>query len=259
MAVIGIDLGTTNSLACVYRDGKAELIENELGSLMTPSCVSVLEDGTILVGAAAKERLISHPDRTAASFKTWMGTEKTYSLGGRSFLPHELSALVLKKLADDARRFLGEEIEEAIISVPAYFNDNQRCATKLAAELAGLPVKRLINEPSAAALCYSHATGREDCRLLLVDFGGGTLDVSVVDCFENIIEIVAVAGDNHLGGNDVDQAIVDYVCRENGIALDSLSPDCRARLFSLAEAAKLHLSQTDMALPMVLRYFKTKC
>ncbi|WP_162611340.1 Hsp70 family protein [Anaeromassilibacillus sp. An200] len=253
MAVIGIDLGTTNSLACVYRDGKAELIENELGSLMTPSCVSVLEDGTILVGAAAKERLISHPDRTAASFKTWMGTEKTYSLGGRSFLPHELSALVLKKLADDARRFLGEEIEEAIISVPAYFNDNQRCATKLAAELAGLPVKRLINEPSAAALCYSHATGREDCRLLLVDFGGGTLDVSVVDCFENIIEIVAVAGDNHLGGNDVDQAIVDYFCRENGIALDSLSPDCRARLFSLAEAAKLHLSQTDMALPMVLR------
>ena len=155
MAVIGIDLGTTNSLACVYRDGKAELIENELGSPMTPSCVSVLEDGTVLVGAAAKERLISHPDRTAASFKTWMGTEKTYSLGGRSFLPHELSALVLKKLADDARRFLGEEIEEAIISVPAYFNDNQRCATKLAAELAGLPVKRLINEPSAAALCYS--------------------------------------------------------------------------------------------------------
>ena len=188
MAVIGIDLGTTNSLACVYRDGKAELIENELGSLMTPSCVSVLEDGTILVGAAAKERLISHPDRTAASFKTWMGTEKTYSLGGRSFLPHELSALVLKKLADDARRFLGEEIEEAIISVPAYFNDNQRCATKLAAELAGLPVKRLINEPSAAALCYSHNTGREDWEIpeaALDNLCTFRLDADEISCKEH--------------------------------------------------------------------------
>ena len=207
MAVIGIDLGTTNSLVSVYRNGRTELIPNELGQYMTPSCVSLMEDGSLAVGAVAKERLITHPERTAVAFKTWMGTEKAFSLGDRAFLPHELSAMVLKKLAQSARAALGEEIEEAVISVPAYFNDNQRCATRLAAQLAGLPVKRLINEPSAAALCYSEALHRQEGKLLVVDFGGGTLDVSVVDCFENMVEILAIAGDNHLGGNDIDQAI----------------------------------------------------
>ena len=160
MAIIGIDLGTTNSLVSVYRNGHAELLPNEWGEFMTPSCVGVLEDGTVTVGAVAKERLITHPEETAASFKTWMGTQKEYILGGRRFLPQELSALVLRKLAQNAREALGEEIEEAIISVPAYFNDNQRCATRLAAQLAGLPVKRLINEPSAAALYYSQSAER---------------------------------------------------------------------------------------------------
>ena len=206
MAIIGIDLGTTNSLVSVYRNGHAELLPNEWGEFMTPSCVGVLEDGTVTVGAVAKERLITHPEETAASFKTWMGTQKEYILGGRRFLPQELSALVLRKLAQNAREALGEEIEEAIISVPAYFNDNQRCATRLAAQLAGLPVKRLINEPSAAALYYSQSRAQSECRLLVIDFGGGTLDVSVVDCFENMVEIVAIAGNNHLGGNDIDQA-----------------------------------------------------
>lgn len=243
MAIIGIDLGTTNSLVSVYRNGQVELLPNEWGQFMTPSCVGVLEDGTITVGAVAKERLITHPGETAASFKTWMGTEKEFLLGGKAFLPHELSALVLRKLAQTAREALGEEIEEAVISVPAYFNDNQRCATRLAAQLAGLPVKRLINEPSAAALCHSHAAPREEQRLLIVDFGGGTLDVSVVDCFENMVEIVAIAGNNGLGGNDIDRAIAAYFCSRTGLTWSALEPQQQRQLLDLAEQGKIGLSR----------------
>ena len=217
MAIIGIDLGTTNSLACIYRDGKAELIPNELGEYKTSSAVSVLQDGTVLVGAAAKERLVSHPETTAASFKIWMGTQKTLTLGTQRFKPEELSAFVLRQLLEDARRYLGEPVEEAVISVPAYFNDDQRCATKLAAQLAGLTVKRLINEPSAAALYHRYSTQSGDSQMMIVDFGGGTLDVSIVDCFENIIEIISIAGDNRLGGDDIDRAIAAHFCKENGL------------------------------------------
>lgn len=241
--IIGIDLGTTNSLACVYRDGKTELIPNGLGTYMTNSAVSVLEDGTILTGAAARERLISHPERTAASFKRFMGTEKEFRLGDKSFLPHELSALILKQLYEDAKVYLGEEIEEAVISVPAYFDDNQRNATKLAAKLAGVPVKRLINEPSAAALYHNLHTKVQDCRLMLIDFGGGTLDVSIVECFDNVIEIIAIAGDNHLGGDDIDYAIAEYFCKVHGKSMDSLTEHQRAVLFRQAESAKKALSQ----------------
>lgn len=244
MAIIGIDLGTTNSLVSVYRNGRPELLPNEWGEFMTPSCVGVLEDGTVTVGAVAKERLITHPGETAASFKTWMGTQKEFLLGGKTFLPHELSALVLRKLAQTAREALGEEIEEAVISVPAYFNDNQRCATRLAAQLAGLPVKRLMNEPSAAALYHSHAAPREEQRLLIVDFGGGTLDVSVVDCFENMVEIVAIAGNNRLGGNDIDRAIAAYFCQQTGLTWSTLDPQQQRQLLSLAERGKIGLSQT---------------
>ncbi len=180
MAIIGIDLGTTNSLACIFRNGRTELIPNELGTYKTSSVVSLLEDGTVLVGAAAKERLISNPQSTAASFKVWMGTERLIPLGGRSFLPEELSALVLRQILQDAQRYLGEPVEEAVISVPAYFNDNQRSATKLAAQLAGVTVKRLINEPSA--LYHRHCTQeQEDRQMMVIDFGGGTLDVSIVE------------------------------------------------------------------------------
>lgn len=248
MAIIGIDLGTTNSLACVYRDGKAELIPNELGEYMTGSAVSVLEDGSVLVGAAAKERLISHPESTAASFKVWMGTEKKLTLGARQFKPEELSALVLRQLLEDARRYLGEPVEEAVISVPAYFNDDQRCATKLAAQLAGLTVKRLINEPSAAALYHRYSTQSGDGQMMIVDFGGGTLDVSIVDCFENIIEITAIAGDNRLGGNDIDRAITVHFCKENGLAEDQLEPTLRASLYRQAEEAKIALSNASAAM-----------
>ena len=247
MAIIGIDLGTTNSLACIYRDGKVERIPNELGDFKTSSAVSVLEDGAVLVGAAAKERLVSHPESTAASFKIWMGTEKSLTLGKRRFKPEELSALVLRQLLEDARRYLGEPVEEAVISVPAYFNDDQRCATKLAAQLAGLTVKRLINEPSAAALYHRYSTQGGDCQLMIIDFGGGTLDVSIVDCFENIIEITAIAGDNRLGGGDIDRAIVTHFCKENGLTEGRLEPSLRASLYRQAETAKIALSSAPAA------------
>jgi len=247
MAIIGIDLGTTNSLACVYRDGRAELIPNELGEYKTSSAVSVLQDGTVLVGAAAKERLVSHPESTAASFKVWMGTQKTLTLGTRRFKPEELSAFVLRQLLEDARRYLDEPVEEAVISVPAYFNDDQRCATKLAAQLAGLTVKRLINEPSAAALFHHYSTQSGDSQMMIVDFGGGTLDVSIVDCFENIIEITAIAGDNRLGGDDIDKAIAAHFCKENGLVEECLEPSLRASLYRQAETAKIALSSAPAA------------
>ena len=247
MAIIGIDLGTTNSLACIYRDGRAELIPNELGEYKTSSAVSVLQDGTVLVGAAARERLVSHPEATAASFKIWMGTQKALTLGAQRFKPEELSAFVLRQLLEDARRYLGEDVEEAVISVPAYFNDNQRCATKLAAQLAGLTVKRLINEPSAAALYHRYSTQSGDSQMMIVDFGGGTLDVSIVDCFENIIEITAIAGDNRLGGDDIDRAIAAHFCQENGLAEERLEPSLRASLHRQAETAKIALSSAPAA------------
>lgn len=247
MAIIGIDLGTTNSLACVYRNGRAELIPNELGDYKTSSAVSVLEDGTVLVGAAAKERLVSHPESTAASFKIWMGTEKRLNLGMRQFKPEELSALVLRQLLEDSARYLGEPVEEAVISVPAYFNDDQRCATKLAAQLAGLTVRRLINEPSAAALYHRYSTQSGDSQMMIVDFGGGTLDVSIVDCFENIIEITAIAGDNRLGGDDIDRAIAAHFCNENGLVEERLAPSLRASLYRQAETAKIALCDVQEA------------
>ena len=247
MAIIGIDLGTTNSLACVWREGRVELIPNELGEYKTSSAVSVLEDGTFLVGAAAKERLVSHPKSTAASFKVWMGTEKTLTLNGKPFKPEELSALVLRQLLEDARRYLNEPLEEAVISVPAYFNDDQRCATKLAAQLAGLTVKRLINEPSAAALYHRYSTQSGDSQMMIIDFGGGTLDVSIVDCFENIIEITAIAGDNRLGGDDIDRAIVSHFCKENELSEGQLEPSLRASLYRQAETAKIALSGVPAA------------
>lgn len=256
MAIIGIDLGTTNSLISVYRDGGVQLLPNDLRQYMTPSCVSLLEDGSLAVGAAAKARLISHPEQTAASFKTWMGTERELSLGGRALLPHELSALVLKKLLQGAQAALGEPVEEAVISVPAYFNDNQRCATKLAAQLAGVPVKRLINEPSAAALYHSYITGQTEAKLMIIDFGGGTLDVSVVDCFEHIIEIVAIAGNNHLGGNDIDRAIAAHFCQQTRLDWESLPPDHQARVLELAETAKIKLSHDPAGACMLILELK---
>lgn len=248
MSVIGIDLGTSNTLACVFRDGEAVLIPNKEGGYLTRSAVSVMEDGTIITGRAAKERLLTHPDRTAASYKVFMGTERETCLGQQYFKPEELSAFVLRQIKQDAKEFLQEPVEEAVISVPAYFNDNQRCATKLAAQLAGLKVSRLINEPSAAAVYYRWSdSAAEDGKLMIVDFGGGTLDVSIVDCFDNIIEILCIAGDNHLGGDDIDAAIAKYFCEMNHLSRGALTPEENAALMRQAENAKTALSEPGAA------------
>ncbi len=250
MAVIGIDLGTTNSLAACWREDKLCLIPDESGNVLLPSVVSRTEEGTYLVGREAKELLHSKAEVTAGSFKRFMGTEKTYFLAGRELSPVELSALVLQRIKGNAEHFLKEGIEEAIITVPAYFNDRQRADTKKAAQIAGLHVERLINEPSAAALAYRYMKYGEvevsdvvDMNLIVFDFGGGTLDLSYVECFDNIIEIVAVTGDNQLGGDDIDHLIVEYFCKENNIERSELSPNDYAALRKAAEQAKVGLGQ----------------
>ncbi len=242
MAIIGIDLGTTNSLVCVCQDGRVRLVPGPLGDVLTPSVVSVEENGEICIGAVAKERLITHPSDTAASFKRYMGTEKVFTLAGRSFTPQELSSFVLRQLKEDAERFLGEAVTEAVISVPAYFNDDQRYATREAGRLAGIYVERLINEPSAAALAASRISGQEEGSYLVFDLGGGTLDVSVVDYFENVIEIVAVSGDTHLGGNDFDEVIARSCCKAGGLNYEDLEEDQKASLLRLSEKCKKELT-----------------
>ena len=190
--ILGIDLGTTNSLVAYWQDGKAQLVKNALGSVLTPSVVSVDDDGSILVGAAARERLISHPQATAASFKRYMGSSKRYRLGRRhEFSPEELSALVLGSLKADAEAAFGARVTDAVITVPAYFNDTQRKATRHAAELAGLNVRRLLNEPTAAAMAYGLHQGDGDRKFLVLDLGGGTFDVTLLDMFSGIMEVRA--------------------------------------------------------------------
>lgn len=254
--IIGIDLGTTNSLAAVWQDGKSALIPNAFGEYLTPSVVSILEDGSVYVGKAAKERLLSYPKDTAGVFKRFMGTAKKYQLGGRVFLPEELSAFVLKKLKEDAEKYLGEPVEEAVISVPAYFNDMARNATKRAGMIAGLKVERIINEPSAAALAcrkLSHEciSGREeeddDIVQLVFDFGGGTLDVSLVECFDNVIEILAVSGDNKLGGQDFDDMLASHFIRSLGLDFASMEPETKAIIRKSAEQCKQELTKKRSA------------
>lgn len=244
MAVIGIDLGTTNSLGAVYRNGEVELIPNRFGSYLTPSAVSFLEDGTVLVGQEAKERAVSAPGMTAMSFKRDMGTERIYELGKKKFKPEELSAFVLRSIVADAEAYTGEKITEAVISVPAYFHDRQRTATKTAGELAGLKVKRIINEPSAAALAAYVETEKE-MTYMVFDFGGGTLDISIVSCFDTMVQIETVAGDNRLGGNDFDTAIARSFLEEHGFEKKDLSREEYAVLLRKAEACKKQLTEKD--------------
>jgi len=246
MNIVGIDLGTTNSLISCFKDGNCELIPNAHGAVLTPSAISVLENGAIIVGQAAKERLYTHPHMTAAAFKRFMGTKKQYTLGEHRFTPVELSSLVLRALKADAEAALGERIEEAVISVPAYFNDQQRLATKQAGELAGLRVERLISEPAAAALAYGLHENGADIQFLVFDLGGGTFDVSIVEMFDNIIEVKAVAGDNFLGGEDFDQAIAEYFIQSLGIK-DNLNPKARSIIKEKAESVKHALSSLTEA------------
>jgi molecular chaperone HscC len=206
--IIGIDLGTTNSTVSVWQDGRAVLIPNALGDLLTPSAVSIDDAGALLVGLAARERQSTHPERTATAFKRYMGTRHVTKLGGVAFTAEDLSAIVLGQLKADAEAYLGMAVSEAVITVPAYFNDRQRKATRRAGELAGLQVRRLLNEPTAAALAF----GIQDCAdrepFLVFDLGGGTFDVSIVEMFDGVVEVRASAGDNRLGGEDFNDAIM---------------------------------------------------
>ena len=251
MAIIGIDLGTTNSLACVWKNSSPLIIKNTLGNTITPSVVGVDENNNILVGEVAKERLISHPEKTASEFKRTLGTKKVYQIGKNSFTSEQLSSLVLKKIKEDAEKFLEEEITEAVISVPAYFDDCRRNATKQAAEMSGLKVERLINEPSAAALAYMQKHGFEDGTYMVIDFGGGTLDVSMIDSFDSIMEILAVAGNNQLGGKDINEAIYSHFLKENNLDEALLSPEQKASIYKTAEACKIALSETPLSIMSV--------
>lgn len=250
--IIGIDLGTTNSLVCVWKDGKAVPIPNAFGEYLTPSVVGFDDEGKVYVGKAAKERLATHPNSTFEFFKRSMGTNTKYG----QYTPEELSSFVLRSLKEDARRYLGEPVDEAVISVPAYFNDKSRNATKNAGYLAGLKVERIINEPSAAALGYLRGEGvegevtdeYEEKSLLVFDFGGGTLDVSMVETFDNVVEIIAVSGDNMLGGIDFDKSIALHFLKQNG----KTEKDVSAATFNLitesAEAVKRELTEQSKAI-----------
>lgn len=212
--IFGIDLGTTNSLISYLKDGVPTAIANAHGELLTPSVVSIDETDTVLVGAAARERLYKHPNTTVASFKRLIGTQQLVKLGKKSFKAEELSALVLRTLKADAEALLGVEVDEVIISVPAYFNDAQRKATKLAGELAGLTVKRLINEPTAAALFHGIQDRDVEAKFLIFDLGGGTFDVSILEKFDGIMEVRATGGDSFLGGDDFTKVLVDLFAQK---------------------------------------------
>ena len=246
MAVIGIDLGTTNSLASVWRNGKIELIPNTFGEYLTPSVVSFGEHGEIFVGKVAKERLITTPSVSFAEFKRNMGTDYRYFANGKYYTAEDLSSFVLRRLREDAESYIGEPVTEAVISVPAYFNDDKRCATKNAGRLAGLTVERLINEPSAVAL--KHHMGVEAAETFIIfDFGGGTLDVSLVDAFDNMVEIQAVSGDNYLGGKDFNELIAEEFYRENRLKKEALSKEEQGIVLKEAEALKRELTGQDEA------------
>lgn len=217
--ILGIDLGTTNSLISYLKDGVATAIPNANGQLLTPSVVSIDDTETVLVGAIARERLYQHPSTTAGSFKRLMGTQQVVKLGKKSFKPEELSALVLRALKADAEALLGVDVSDVIISVPAYFNDAQRKATKIAAELAGLTVKRLINEPTAAALFHGIQDYESETKFLIFDLGGGTFDVSILEKFEGILEVRATGGDSFLGGDDFTQALADIFIQKAALSL----------------------------------------
>jgi molecular chaperone HscC len=258
--IVGIDLGTTNSLVGVFRDGAPQLIPNALGDLLTPSAVSVDAQGHTLVGLAARERAASHPRHTVQAFKRWMGTDKRIALGDRSFRAEELSALVLKALKADAEAFLGEPVREAVITVPAYFNEAQRRATRSAGELAGFKVERLLNEPTAAGLAYGLQERPDHASFLVFDLGGGTFDVSVLEYFEGVVEVRASAGDTRLGGEDFTHAVAELFAAQcaglngAGDAAERESWWAERPWWRMAEQGKRQLAeQESVELSMVWR------
>ncbi len=254
--IIGIDLGTTNSCVSVMEGGEPVVIANAEGARTTPSVVAFTKDGERLVGQVAKRQAITNPDRTVASIKRHMGTDYKVNIDGKSYTPEEISAMILSKLKADAEAYLGEKVTDAVITVPAYFNDSQRQATKNAGTIAGLNVKRIINEPTAASLAYGVDKER-DQKIMVFDLGGGTFDVSLLEISDGVFEVLATAGNNHLGGDDFDQRIINWMAdkfqKENGIDLRN-DKMVLQRLKDAAEKAKIELSgmnQTDINLPFI--------
>ena len=254
--IIGIDLGTTNSCVAVMEGGKPVVVTNTEGARTTPSVVAFSKSGERLVGEPAKRQAVTNADKTISSIKRHMGTDYRVAIDDKKYSPQEISAMILQKLKADAENYLGEKVTEAVITVPAYFNDAQRQATKDAGKIAGLDVKRIINEPTAAALAYGLDNEKEQ-KIMVYDLGGGTFDVSIIEIGDGVIEVLATSGDNHLGGDDFDQKITDYMIaefkKENGV---DLSADKMAlqRLKEAAEKAKKELSTattTNINLPFI--------
>ena len=249
--VIGIDLGTTNSCVAVMEGGEPTVIANSEGGRTTPSCVAIAKNGDRLVGQVAKRQAVTNADSTILSIKRKMGENVKVNLAGKEYSPQEISAMILQKLKQDAENYLGEKVTEAVITVPAYFNDSQRQATKDAGKIAGLDVLRIINEPTAASLAYGLDKGEKaNQKILVYDLGGGTFDVSILEIGDGVFEVLSTNGDTHLGGDDFDNAIikllVDDFKANNGI---DLSQDKMAmqRLKEAAEKAKIDLSSATSA------------
>lgn len=237
--LIGIDLGTTNCLAAYYEDGQPKLIPNRLGEYLTPSVISVDENNQLYVGATAKERKMKYPDETVEVFKRSMGTGKIFEVGPRKMDAVSLSSVMLKNLKEDAEEYLGQSVTEAIISVPAYFNELQRKATKEAGELAGFSVKRIINEPTAAALAYGALKNDLEQVILAFDLGGGTFDVSILEFFDGIVEVHAIAGDNYIGGEDFTEILYALFLKKSDLAAKKLIRSEKAYIRKQCENAKL--------------------
>ena len=254
--IIGIDLGTTNSCVAIMEGGNVTIIPNSEGARTTPSVVNIKDNGEVVVGEIAKRQAVTNPTSTVSSIKTHMGSDYKVEIFGKKYTPQEISAKILQKLKKDAEAYLGEEVKEAVITVPAYFTDSQRQATKDAGTIAGLDVKRIINEPTAAALAYGLEKKKEE-KVLVFDLGGGTFDVSVLEISDGVIEVISTAGNNHLGGDDFDNEIINWLVaefkKETGI---DLANDKMAyqRLKDAAEKAKKELStlmETSISLPFI--------
>lgn len=255
--IIGIDLGTTNSCVAVMEGGTTSVITNSEGARTTPSVVNIKDNGEIIVGEIAKRQAITNPDSTILSIKTQMGTDYKVEISGKKYTPQEISAMILKKLKADAESYLGEKVTEAVITVPAYFTDAQRQATKDAGVIAGLDVKRIINEPTAAALAYGLEKGAKEEKVLVFDLGGGTFDVSVLEIADGVIEVISTSGNNHLGGDNFDDVIIKYLISEfkkdTGIDLGN-DKMAYQRLKDSAEKAKKELStlmEAHISLPFI--------
>lgn len=240
--MVGIDLGTTNSLIGYFGENGPKLIKNALGEFLTPSVVGVDDSGVVLIGQSAKDRLITHPESTIANFKRWMGSDRKTKLGSQIFRPEELSAMVLRSLVMDAEHELGRPVTNAVVSVPAYFSDAQRKATRTAGTLAGLNVELIINEPTAAALAYGVERRAAEGKFLIFDLGGGTLDVSIVEMFDGVFEVHASAGDNLLGGEDFLDVLVNAWAEDHDVKFDNLNLSEQAQLRRNLEWMKVQLS-----------------